>query len=60
MEQSSASSQKTMSYFLLFLIIFLLEYIVYKRNGLPGLVVLNVILAIAYYYRETLKEYADL
>ncbi|CAG8844914.1 39087_t:CDS:2, partial [Gigaspora margarita] len=43
MEQSAAASQKTMTYFMLFLIIFLLEYIVYKRNGLPGLIVLNVL-----------------
>ncbi|CAG8583877.1 11066_t:CDS:2 [Cetraspora pellucida] len=57
MEQSAAASQKTMTKFMLFLIIFLLEYIVYKRNGLPGLIVLNVLLAIAYYYRDTLKEY---
>jgi len=60
MEQSAAASQKTMSMFMLFLIIFLLEYVVYKRNGLPGLVVLNVLLAIAYYHRDTLKEYAEL
>jgi len=59
-EQAQVASQKTMSYFMLYLIIFLLEYIVYKRNGLPGLVVLNVLLAIAYYYRETLKEHAEL
>jgi len=26
----------------------LMEYVVYKRNGLPGLVILNVLLAIAY------------
>jgi hypothetical protein len=35
----------------------MLEYIVYKRNGLPGLVVLNIILGIIYYYKDTLKEY---
>ncbi|CAG8455354.1 12946_t:CDS:2 [Ambispora gerdemannii] len=46
MEQAAAAaSQKTMTMFMLFLIIFLLEYVVYKRNGLPGLVILNVILA---------------
>jgi len=60
MDQSAAASQKTMTMFMLFLIIFLLEYVVYKRNGLPGLVILNIILAIAYYYRDTLKEYAEL
>jgi len=60
MEQSAAASQKTMTMFMLFLIIFLLEYVVYKRNGLPGLVILNVILAVCYYYRETLKEYSEL
>jgi len=60
MEQSAAASQKTMTMFMLFLIIFLLEYVVYKRNGLPGLVILNIILAIAYYHRDTLKEHAEL
>jgi hypothetical protein len=60
MEQNQAASQKQMTYAMLFLIIFLLEYVVYKRNGLPGLVILNVLLSIAYYYREDLKKYADL
>jgi len=60
MEESAAASQKQMTYAMLFLIIFLLEYVVYKRNGLPGLVILNVLLSIAYYYREDLKKYADL
>ncbi|KLL05415.1 MAG: hypothetical protein MRERV_1c103 [Mycoplasmataceae bacterium RV_VA103A] len=60
MEQTVAASQKQMTKWMLYLIIFLLEYIVYKRNGLPGLIVLNVLLAIAYYYRDTLKEYAEL
>jgi hypothetical protein len=60
MEVAAAASQKTMTMFMLFLIIFLLEYIVYKRNGLPGLVVLNVVLAVCYYHRDTLKEYSEL
>jgi hypothetical protein len=59
-EVAEAASQKTMSRFMLFLIIFLLEYIVYKKNGLAGSVVLNIILLIAYNYREQLKKYADL
>jgi len=57
---SSSAQQKQMTYFMLFLIIFLLEYIVYKRNGLPGLVILNICLAIAYYHKETLMKYIDL
>src|SRR5436305_13211011 len=57
---SSSAQEKQMTYFMLFLIIFLMEYIVYKRNGLPGLVVLNICLAIAYYHQDTLKEYIDL
>jgi outer membrane murein-binding lipoprotein Lpp len=60
LEENQAASQKQMTYAMLFLIIFLLEYVVYKRNGLPGLVILNVLLSIAYYYREPLKKYADL
>jgi hypothetical protein len=60
LEENQAASQKQMTYAMLFLIIFLLEYVVYKRNGLPGLVILNVLLSIAYYYREQLKKYADL
>jgi uncharacterized membrane protein YqaE (UPF0057 family) len=60
MEQAKAASQKSMSIWLLYLIIFLMEYVVYKRNGLPGLVILNIILAVFYYHRETLKEYAEL
>jgi len=58
--ESSSAQQKQMTYFMLFLIIFLLEYIVYKRNGLPGLVILNICLAIAYYHKDTLMEYIDL
>jgi chromosome segregation ATPase len=57
---SSSAQEKQMTYFMLFLIIFLLEYIVYKRNGLPGLVILNICLAIAYYHQDTLREYIDL
>jgi len=45
---------------MLLLIIFLLEYIVYKRNGLPGLVVLNIALAIAYYNKDKILEYQHL
>jgi len=60
MEQTVAASQKQMTKFMLFLIIFLMEYVVYKKNGLPGLVVLNILLAIAYYHRDTLKEHAEL
>jgi hypothetical protein len=59
-EVAEAASQKTMSRFMAFLIIFLLEYVVYKKNGLAGSVVLNIILLIAYNYREQLKKYADL
>jgi len=58
--ESSSAQQKQMTLFMLYLIIFLLEYIVYKRNGLPGLIILNVCLAIAYYHKETLMEYLDL
>jgi len=58
--ESSSTQQKQMTYFMLFLIIFLMEYIVYKRNGLPGLVILNICLAIAYYHKDTLREYIDL
>jgi len=49
-----------MSLYMLYLIIFLLEYVVYKKNGLPGLVVLNVILAIAYYQKDKIMEYQHL
>jgi len=48
MEQAQAASKKSMTKFMLFLIIFLLEYVVYKKNGLPGFIVLNVILLICY------------
>jgi hypothetical protein len=58
--ESSSAQEKQMTYFMLYLIIFLLEYIVYKRNGLPGLIILNICLAIAYYHKDTLKEYIDL
>jgi len=45
---------------MLFLVIFLLEYVVYKKQGILGLAVLNTLLLIAYNYREQLKQYADL
>ena len=46
-----------MEIYMLWLIIFLLEYIIYKRNGLTGLVVLNIILLIAYWYKEQITEH---
>ncbi|RHZ37565.1 hypothetical protein [endosymbiont GvMRE of Glomus versiforme] len=58
--ESSAAQQNQMTLFMLYLIIFLLEYIVYKRNGLPGLVILNICLAIAYYKKDQILEYQHL
>jgi len=49
-----------MSLYMLYLIIFLLEYVVYKKNGLPGLVVLNIILAVLYYKKDQILEYQHL
>ncbi|RHZ36541.1 LPP leucine zipper domain-containing protein [endosymbiont GvMRE of Glomus versiforme] len=60
LEEAAAATQNQMTLFMLYLIIFLLEYIVYKRNGLPGLVILNICLAIAYYHKDTLMQYVDL
>lgn len=57
MQSAEATPQKSMEITLLYFIIFWLEYIVYKRNGLPGLVVLNTILLICYWYREELREF---
>ncbi|CAG8597910.1 9170_t:CDS:10 [Ambispora gerdemannii] len=36
-QSSTAAPQKSMSLYMLYLIIFLLEYIVYKKNGLTGI-----------------------
>jgi hypothetical protein len=60
MEQTQAASQRTMSFAMLFLIIFLMEYVVYKKNGLTGLIVLNVILAILYYKKEEILKHQHL
>jgi outer membrane murein-binding lipoprotein Lpp len=60
LEANLAASQKQMSKWMLFVIIFLLEYVVYKKQGVLGLAVLNTLLLIAYNYREELKKYADL
>jgi len=49
-----------MTKFMLFLIIFLLEYVVYKKNGVSGLIILNILLAIAYYKKDTILEYREL
>ncbi|MCE8163785.1 MAG: hypothetical protein I3274_06275 [Candidatus Moeniiplasma glomeromycotorum] len=59
-EVAQAASKKTMTYFLLYLIIFLMEYVVYKKNGLPGLIILNIILLICYWYKDKIMEYWDL
>ena len=59
-EVAQAASQKTMTRFMLFLIIFLLEYVVYKKQGMTGLIVLNVILLICYWYKDQIMEYSDL
>jgi len=56
-QSSTAAPQKSMSLYMLYLIIFLLEYIVYKKNGLPGLVVLNIILLICYWYKDQIWEH---
>jgi len=57
--ESSSAQEKQMTLMMLFLIIFLMEYIVYKRNGLPGLIILNICLAIAYYKKDQILEYQD-
>src|SRR5688572_7002137 len=58
--ESASAQQNQMTLFMLYLIIFLMEYIVYKRNGLPGLVILNICLAIAYYKKDQILEYQHL
>ena len=60
MEQNLAASQKQMSKYMLVMIIFLLEYVVYKKNGVLGLVILNVILTLLYYKKDTILKYRDL
>ena len=45
---------------MLFVLIFLLEYVVYKKQGVLGLAVLNTLLLLVYNYREQLKQYAEL
>ncbi|KLL02561.1 MAG: hypothetical protein MRERC_1c180 [Mycoplasmataceae bacterium RC_NB112A] len=44
---------------MLFLIIFLTEYAVYKKNDLPGLIMLNILFLFCYWYKEQIMEYAD-
>ncbi|WNE40635.1 MAG: Major outer membrane lipoprotein Lpp [Mycoplasmataceae bacterium] len=60
MEASQVANQKQMTKWMLFLIIFLLEYIVYKKNGVLGLILLNVVLAILYYKKDTILEHRHL
>jgi len=60
MEQALVASKKSMTKWMLFLIIFLLEYVVYKKNGILGLILLNVILTIAYYKKEAILQHYDL
>lgn len=60
LEQNQAASQKQMSKWMLFVLIFLLEYVVYKKQGVLGLAVLNTLLLLVYNYREQLKQYAEL
>ncbi|MDR1670151.1 MAG: hypothetical protein LBR43_00285 [Spiroplasmataceae bacterium] len=60
LEASQVANQKQMTKWMLFLIIFLLEYVVYKKNGVLGLILLNVILAIAYYKKDTILSYRHL
>jgi len=60
LEKTLSASKKTMSKWMLLLIIFLSEYVVYKKNGLTGLIILNAILAIAYYKKEAILQHYDL
>ncbi|WNE40138.1 MAG: Major outer membrane lipoprotein Lpp [Mycoplasmataceae bacterium] len=60
MEASQVANQKQMTKWMLFLIIFLLEYVVYKKNGILGLVLLNVVLAILYYKKDAILQHRHL
>jgi hypothetical protein len=55
-----SAHKKQMTWLTLLIILCLLEKVVYDKNGVLGLVILNTILAILYYYKDAILAHQHL